>query len=138
MEISDPSEKKNISRSVAISERWQVCSMKSRRRTGDTKILDTSHTQARIHNILRIAQRTHLTSPTRMVRSTRLLLDIFLPLLIVPRKLAALGPRTLDMVLGAGALSDDLVNELDALGEDCEIEGVREIVVVDEGFVEGV
>lgn len=104
--------------------------------TSDTEILDTPHTQAWIDNSLLIAQRPHLTSPTRMIRSSRLFLHILLPFLIILGELASLRPRSLDVVLRASAFSDNFVDVFDAFGEDCEIERVGEVVVVDDGFVE--
>ena len=108
------------------------------RRTSDPEILDSPHAQTRVNDIILITQRSHLARPARMIRSPRLFPDVLLPLLVVPRELASLGPGTLDVVLGALALGDDLVDVLDAFGEDCEVKRVREVVVVDEGFVEGV
>lgn len=107
-------------------------------RTSNTEILHPLHPQPRIHHSRLIALRPHPTRAARMIRRADLFPHIPLPLLVILRDLASLRPGPAHIRLGARALRDDLVPELDAFGEHGEVEWRAEVVVVDEGLGEGV
>ncbi|KAI6775538.1 hypothetical protein HG530_002296 [Fusarium avenaceum] len=99
------------------------------------KPLNPPNLQLLIHHSIRVVRPTSSTRTAGVVARRRVVLDVLLPVLarleLVVRQLRR--PRSLDQVLGARTLGDDLVAERARFGEDFEVQRVREVVAVHDG-----